>query len=267
MALGGEAGTVLFTGKGEPTLYPKQINAYLEFLKQEKFGKLALKEMQTNGLRFHDEKFQKEGWLEKWRKNNLRTISLSVVDIEDKVNNEFYCPGKEYPPLESTIEMLHDNGYNVRLSITMIKGKVDSPEDIERVVQYCKDNGVEQLSIRPMRKPPGETFDPDVARYVEENEITKEQEENIVRYVQKHRNPRYERKLVHGARVYEFRGQNLCLTDCLTIDPDEGARQLIFYTNGTLTDDWVSPAAVILGPGKKCRQYLKKLKNDKNINT
>jgi len=39
----------------------------------------------------------------------------------------------------------------------------DSPEDIERVVQYCKDHGVEQLSLRPMRKPDGETFAPKVA--------------------------------------------------------------------------------------------------------
>jgi MoaA/NifB/PqqE/SkfB family radical SAM enzyme len=258
IALSGGAGTVLFTGKGEPTLFPEQINKYLKFLNQEKFGNLAIKELQTNGLKLHDETFQKEGWLDRWYENGLRVVSLSVVDVDDKVNNDFYCPSKEYPPLEKTIEMLHDKGYSVRLSVTMVKTKVDSPDDVERVVKFCKENKVEQLSMRPMRKPSGETYAPEVAKYVEENELSKGengQEADIVRHVKE--NAKLLRKLVHGGRVYDFRGQNLCLTDCLTVDPDEGARQIIFYTNGKIADDWVSEAAVIVGPGKKCRQYLK----------
>ena len=86
----------------------------------------------------------------------------------------------------------------------------------------------------------------------------KEQEEDIVKYVETNKDHVVER-LMHGAVVYKFGGQNICLTDCITERPKEGgSRQLIFYSNGMLTDGWTENANVILGIGPKCRDYLKK---------
>src|SRR3990167_2494110 len=115
--------------------------------------------MQSNGLLFQHPKFIQEGWLKRWHEHGLDLISLSVVDVKDEVNHAFYNPHqKEYPSLDKTIELLHNAGYKVRLSVTMMKNRVDDPEDIERVVQFAKENKIEQLSVRPVRRPEGDTY-------------------------------------------------------------------------------------------------------------
>jgi len=54
------------------------------------------------------------------------------------------------------------------------------------------------------------------------------------------------RKLVHGAMIYDWRGQNICLNDCLTIDPtDNSIRQLIFFPDGHVRYDWQHPGATL----------------------
>ena len=261
MAVAAGARTVLFSGKGEPTLFAAQIYEYLDFFNANpNYDQLAIKEVQTNGMRI--KKLQEEGWLERWYDKGLEVISLSVVDIEDAVNEEFYIRGdgnnvddpRKYPALEDTIETLHNEGYTVRLSVTMMKDKVDSPEDIDRVVDYCLKNGVEQLSVRPVRKPT-ESYCPKTSQWVADNELTTDQETNIAAYLRE--NGRLLEKLMHGAEVYDLRGQNICITDCLTIEPEGGYRQLIFYSSGMLMYDWTSPAAIVMGPGREARRLLK----------
>jgi pyruvate-formate lyase-activating enzyme len=259
MAKAGKARAVLFTGKGETTLFPEQINKYLLKL-PDKLGEIYIgKEIQTNGIIFQNPKFTQDEWLKEWRNNGLDTISLSVVDVDDEVNRKFYLSHQEkYPELVKTINMIHNEGYKVRLSVTMIKNMVDGPDDIERVVEYCKKEGIEQLSVRPMRKPGGDTYCPSVAQFVLENELSRGEEEEVVRYVEANKDQVIER-LMHGAVIYKLKGQNICLTDCITERPKEvGSRQLIFYSNGMLTDGWTENANTILGIGPKCREYLKK---------
>jgi pyruvate-formate lyase-activating enzyme len=147
-SINGDAKAVLFTGKGEPTLFPQHIDDYLtrinEHLAENNPGYHLDREMQSNGLIMQHPKFQEKGWLQKWYDNGLDLISLSIVDVDAEVNHEFYNPHQEeYPDLSKTIDMLHDIGYNVRLSVTMMKDRVESPSDIERVVQFAKDNDVE----------------------------------------------------------------------------------------------------------------------------
>lgn len=261
LALAGGANTFLITGKGEPTLYPQQINDYLSFLQNEKYNQMAMKELQTNALNFHDDEFLKQGWLQRWYDNGLRVMCLSLVDVDDTPNKAFYCGNKhEYPPLAKTVEILHDLGYTVRASITMTKDVIDNPEDIERVVSVCNDLEIAQLSIRPVRKPAGDTNCPRIARWVEKNQLSDFQIETIRDYVAKN-NDRVLDNMMHGAILYEFRGRNLCLTDCLTLDPNvKGFRQLIFSSNGRLVTDWTSQATMLMDMGPKCRAYLKNKK-------
>lgn len=267
IAVAAQAKTVLITGKGEATLYPEQINDYLKFLADDRYKGMPMKELQTNALIFHDPDFQKKGWLQRWYDNNLRVISLSVVDVDDKVNEAFYCKkGDRYPSLEKTVAMLQDIGYTIRLSVTMTKDRVDSPEEIDRLVEYCKEHQIPQLSVRPVRKPAGDTFCPKIAKWVEDNQLYENANDPEHDQVKKiadsvHKNGRLEQKLMHGAAVYTFKGQNICLTDCLTHNPEEpGFRQLIFYSNGMLTPRWDADALRILDIGPKCRAYLKEHK-------
>ena len=53
--------------------------------------------------------------------------------------------------------------------------------------------------------------------------------------------------LVHGGMVYDIGGQNICMANCLTIDPnEEELRQLIFFPDGHLRYDWQHKGAILL---------------------
>ena len=53
------------------------------------------------------------------------------------------------------------------------------------------------------------------------------------------------RELVHGGKVYSYKGQNVCLSNCLTMDAEskEEDRQIIWLPNQTLVTDWTYAAA------------------------
>ncbi len=60
--------------------------------------------------------------------------------------------------------------------------------------------------------------------------------------------------LMHGAKVYDVDGQNVCISDCLTVEPDsDSIRTLIFYSDGRVTYDWQHDGAVLLGGGEPRR--------------
>ena len=53
--------------------------------------------------------------------------------------------------------------------------------------------------------------------------------------------------LDHGGVVYDLNGQNICLSDCLTIKSNtEDLRQLIFFPDGHLRYDWQYRGATLL---------------------
>ena len=54
-------------------------------------------------------------------------------------------------------------------------------------------------------------------------------------------------KLMHGATVYDVAGQNVCLSNCLTVGKtDEDIRQLIFFPDGKISYDWQHEGARLL---------------------
>jgi len=43
----------------------------------------------------------------------------------------------------------------------------------------------------------------------------------------------------HAANVYDLNGQNICISDCLEVEPEsDDIRTLIFESSGTLKDHW-----------------------------
>jgi hypothetical protein len=54
-------------------------------------------------------------------------------------------------------------------------------------------------------------------------------------------------ELAHGAKVYDYQGQNISLNSCLTnsSNPDD-IRQLIFSSDGHLRNSWTKDGAIIL---------------------
>ena len=244
--LGGTT-TVLLTGKGEPTLAPAEITRVLTALYGRGF---PFVELQTNGLAFGrafrddcPESIECRARLQKWRGRGLNTIAISVVSTSDDENASVYH--EDYPDLARTVDGLHALGFTVRLSVMMLKGLVDNPVRLHDVIEWCKKHRVEQLTVRPIRKP-DDSMDAGVSDFVRERGITERQEGDIRLWVA------FYGKLIlslsHGAAIYDVFGQNICLTDCLTV-PEEAdqIRTLIYYSNGMLKYHWQYPGAVLLG--------------------
>lgn len=236
-----DVSTVLITGKGEPTLFPELITQYLSHMKDYNFPFI---ELQTNGLVFQkkDDDYRKH--LQDWYDLGMTTIALSVVHYDDEKNREIYAPYGQYPNLEKTIGMLHEQGYSVRLSCMMAKGYIDSIESLEAMVDYAKENKVEQLTVRRVEKPEN-SRNAKAAEWVEKNYLPNTEIGMMRDYLDA--NGKRLMELPHGAIVYDYKGQNVCLNNCLTIDPKgETIRQLIFFPDGHLRYDWQYEGAVLL---------------------
>lgn len=258
--------TVLLTGKGEPTLYPNEVTAYLGYL-QDKF---PLIEMQTNAIHigrlaqaFFDGKLESpitripgipftESDLTTWRARGLDTIAISTVGIKPEDNKETYLWHRDegYPDLATTIKYLHRLGFGVRLCVMMRKGAVDSFEKVEEVVEFAKEHGVSQITCRPIVSTDKSTDEEEVNQYVEENGLEPILVGSI--YDRIENDPRSTKLmgLMHGATVYDFDGQNLCMSNCLTNEGDSAneIRTLIYYSTGEISYDWQYKGAVLRAP-------------------
>lgn len=263
LATMGGCTTVLFTGKGEPTLYPAEITEYLNlFLEMgEPFPFL---ELQTNAIRIGQvaaKASPKEDsidpfltYLQDWRLMGLNTIAISTVGVDPNWNKQTYLHHRdvEYPDLANTIQTLHKLGYTVRLCVMMQKGMVDSPERLKEVIDWCRVHEVAQLTARPIRKPDDNALhvlgNNSHVDWIREHGLDKEAELRIQGFVEA--KGTHIMTLMNGgheAKVFDMMGQNICLSDCLTTEPaNDDIRTLIFYRNGRLTYDWQYKGARLL---------------------
>lgn len=241
--LGGTT-TVLMTGKGEPTLYPDEVTEYLHLLHKWDF---PLIEIQTNAVHIghlaagDDKKAGKltRDTLELWLSYGLNTIAISTVGVNEEHNRGVYT--EDYPDLGRTVAYLHEIGFSVRLCVMMQRGCVDSPEALGEVVGWCKDRGVEQLTARPIRKPEAASGDgTSQFEYIQINGLNDDELAPIRGWVEDEGTQLL--TLMHGAheaRIYDVHGQNLCISDCLTVEASSDAiRTLIFYSDGRVCYDW-----------------------------
>lgn len=230
--------TILLTGKGEPTLYPNQITKFLKKMKRFNF---PIIELQTNGLVL--EKKESDKYLKEWYELGLTTIAISIVHYKKEKNKEIFCPDQNYPDLERLIKKLHKIGFTVRLSCTMIKGFIDSKEKAKEMIYIAKKWDVEQLSLRevavPLKSDCKKVYD-----WTCKNTPTKEEYSEIRKFVIRNGNKIL--TLPHNSAIYDVDGQNVCITNALTIEPDtENLRQIIFFPDGHLRYDWQFRGATI----------------------
>lgn len=234
--------TVLLTGKGEPTLFPSLVSQYVK--KSSEMG-FSFIELQTNGYNLLSKEYEEQGYLQDWYTFGLTTVCLSIAHYDDDCNNSIFQFPKSLD-IKAVIKKLHDMRFSVRLSCVMVIRKICSMPDVEALIDYAKENNVEQLTIRPMSKP-DKSEDASVADWVEKHAISNEGWVNI-KNLMADRHSTELMRLAHGAIVYDRRGQNICLSNCLTLKPEERdeIRQLIFFPDGHLRYDWCNKGAILL---------------------
>ena len=235
--------TVMITGKGEPTLYPEQVSAYL--LNIEKYN-FPIIELQTNGIIFGREQKKCDRYLHQWYQMGLTTISISVAHYSQERNQKIYLPdGPIYPSLGELVIFLHNIGFSVRLSCVLMNGYIDNDIDLGTLVRKCHALDIEQLTLRPVNKPIHPDMSDEMKIWFIENHIRLEQLNIIEDYLKTHGTQIM--KLTHGGVVYDLDGQNVCLGNSLTIDSNsEELRQLIFFPDGHLRYDWQYEGAILL---------------------
>src|SRR3989344_4000508 len=123
--------TAMFTGKGEPTLFPDQINRYLDQMETFEFPFI---ELQTNGILIALKEEKYDAYLKHWYEKGMTTIAISIVHYDPEKNREIYLPHKEeYINLPKLIETLHSYKFSVRLICIAANGFIDSSEKLVRL--------------------------------------------------------------------------------------------------------------------------------------
>jgi len=235
--------TVMLTGKGEPTLYPEQISEYLDRLERHSF---PIVELQTNGIAIAKNPEEYKKHLKFWYQMGLTTVSISVAHYSAAKNREIYLADKEeYPSLTNLVIMLHEIGFSVRLSCVLIRGFIDNENELASLIRECRVLDIEQLTLRPVNKPDNPKMSEEMELWFINNGIGWESLEEMESYLR--RKGHQLMKLIHGGVVYDVDGQNVCLSNSLTIDPNtEELRQLIFFPDGHLRYDWQYEGAILL---------------------
>ena len=236
------ATTALMTGKGEPTLFPEEIGAYLDAMNRNNC--FPIRELQTNGIALAKEGSTNK-YLKYWHDDGLTTICLSAVHYMQAMNKEIYGP--RYPDIKDLVAKLRDFGYTVRLSIMLLKGHIDTKTDLRMLIDYCRDYNIKQLTIRPITSPSLDGFhgDLDTYNWIQDNKISDQKWQEIKEHVSSHGNSVL--KLAHGAEIFDYEGQNVCLTNCITTnESSEKMRQIIFHPDGTIGYDWKFKGSVLL---------------------
>lgn len=235
--------TLIITGKGEPTLYPDHIHTYLETA-QECNCEFPFIELQTNGLLIHDGRITREQ-LSDWYELGLTCFLVSICHYDPEYNKKIYTPKKDYIDLGVLAKIGRDAGIDSRLCCVGLDGGIDSPEELQALLDYAKSIGVNQVTWRPVNAP-DKSEDPEVFEWTQKYFLKTHQKDAIQDWVR--RNGTLLRKLAHNAAVYDVDGQNLCLSGCLTHMPEEETgRQLIYYADGRLYTDWQYKGSLLLG--------------------
>lgn len=242
--------TVLLTGKGEPTLYPGHVTDTLRGLRDYKF---PLIEMQTNGITMaanEPEMVKNAGidmdtYLYQWYSLGLTTIALSVVHWEEEYNRRIYNPNGKHYSLSLLIDKLHKIGFSVRLCVMMLKGYIDTPFAAGKMIGFCQNNKVEQLTFRNIYLSEV-TDNPSVTQWTKNHALSETELGEIVKGIRG--TGTLIQHLMHGMDVYDVKGQNVCLGNCLTHDTNgkDEFRSLIFFPEGSLYYDWQYKGARIL---------------------
>lgn len=244
--------TALLTGKGEPTLFPKEITRFLDPINRN--HNFPIIELQTNGIsigrlanKMGHSNISTDNLFE-WRRLGLDTIAISVVSIHNVHNKEIYLGNKsEYPDLATTIGYLRAFGFTVRLCVMMSKTWTCSYENVLLAIQFAKRNHVSQLTFRPIVSTTKKTENKDVNTFIEHNGLSPRLVKRIYGKVDGDSRATRIMSLVHGATVYDFDGQNVCMSNCLTNEPEKTneIRTLIYYSSGEISYDWQYKGAII----------------------
>jgi len=229
--------SVLMTGKGEPLLFPEQISQYLSAMN----GRFPLVDLQTNGVEIMN---LPDSQLHVWRNMGLTLVCISVAHSDPRISNNI-MEGPDGYNFWHAVNKVRDAGLACRINCTMVHGGVENEATVDRLITACAVHKVEQLTIRAVAKP-NISKSPKVAKWIAHNQ-PEWGNYDLYSYMVNDLGATELLRLPHGACVFDYKGNNVCVGNCLTLtDNPEDIRQIIFFPDGRISYDWQYPGARIL---------------------
>lgn len=232
--------SVLLTGKGEPLLFPMGITQYLQWLQEYRF---PLVDLQTNGILL--KACAAQGYLNKWAASGLTLVCLSIAHWNAEYSNNLMGIREKGYDFYEEVKRVQNVGLAARLNCTMTRSGCGTTDAALRLIDMCRDAGVEQLTLREVEMPDNAARGSSVREFVE-----REKPHDLAHTLRYHLETQGATKLMelpHGAIIYDVDGQNVCISNCLTstTDPND-IRQIIYFPDGRIAYDWKYAAARIL---------------------
>ena len=96
----------------------------------------------------------------------------------------------------------------------MAHGWIDNRRELEALIDFSREHKVEQLTVRPVNRPES-SRDDEAGLWTSEHHLRPSELQDIRSFLESHGTLLM--TLIHGASIYDVKGQNVCLTDSLTI--------------------------------------------------
>ena len=157
------------------------------------------------------------------------------------MNKKIYTPNLDYLNLEEVISYLHKLGFTVRLTCTLIKGFIDTPEKVLKLINFAKRNKVEHLTLGFLSLPEINN-DNKISLWIKRHMITTDEKLGIYNALKMHGRVLLEYSF---GTLFDVNGQNVFLRDCLSIGRNDKIRSLIFFPSGHLYFSWQYNGAII----------------------
>jgi molybdenum cofactor biosynthesis enzyme MoaA len=229
----------ILTGKGEPTLAPQgyisDVIGVLTNLRGP--GQGLVVELQTNGTLLNANNM----W--EWKYAGLNTIALSCVSHDDGINSRLLSDDKVKWDLGGIAARARDFGFLVRLTATMTRGGIDSPDSMLEFLKFAREAGAHQVTLREMGKPrdytrPGSKA---VAEWIDNNFVDPQIAINTM-IAEK----AIEKDPLPWAKRFSYLGLSVVITDTMNPPKDGLVRSAIIQPDGHLYASWDDPADIII---------------------
>jgi organic radical activating enzyme len=226
--------TTMLTGKGEPMLYPDQIEEILTVLDRQG---MPLVELQTNGTLIENLRYK----MSNWRTLGLDLVCISIASAYHDTSNEIMGIKGDYNYWDA-VKILQNRGFSVRLNCTMTKKGLHTTDEFKDLMSKAYWAKIDQVTLREVDRPACEGQQ---ATWVGNNKPVGFAKK-LSHYIEMRGGTRL-LELPHGGVVYDLNGQNVCVSNCLTgsTDPDD-TRQIISFPDGRIAYDWRFEGARIL---------------------
>ncbi len=224
--------TAIITGKGEPTLVNSD---RLRYVITDLNTEFPIIELKTNGINLTEKDLQN------YYHAGLTTLAISRAHYDDKKNNEAMNLKQNQDMTRFTKSPICK-----RLTITMCRDYIDSPEEIAKTINYVKLIGFQQLTLYPVGQP-NFCHNDKIKKWIDEHSLYQVQLYNIQCYLQEKGNLITE--FGWGGKMYDIDGITVvfgyCLDNKKNIDSGN-FHSLILGTDNHIRLSWEYEGSIVI---------------------